>query len=270
MTLPVLAYTVRPVFFDGENMNKVPSFDEILKKHPEIDHIEVRPQDNRRAVKSFVLRGQKLGSHQLEALDCLFDKYCLTYSAGRMDFARIFGNDNPVVIEIGFGMGESTLQIAQQHPRINYIGFEVFLFGFSKVLYKIGNSGLENIRIMRFDAKQAIADLVDDDSVSGFHIFFPDPWPKKKHHGRRLIQPPFIELLQSKLKKGGYIYAATDWEDYAQQMLDVLSHCEGMHNPYDGFADPIGWRPETGFERKGLDKNYSIRELWFENQANRR
>ncbi|MDD4007993.1 MAG: tRNA (guanosine(46)-N7)-methyltransferase TrmB [Sphaerochaetaceae bacterium] len=239
------------------------TIEKVIEHHPAIDIVEIPPEDRRREVKSFVLRGQKLGTHQLEALDRSFDKYCLTYSPKPFDFEKIFGNRNPVVIEIGFGMGESTLKIASDHPEINYIGFEVFLFGFSKLLYNIEKAGITNLRIMRFDARQAIASMVPQSSISGFHIFFPDPWPKKRHHGRRLIQSGFVELLSSRLVSSGYIYAATDWEDYAKQMLEVLSACPSLKNAYDGFAGRIPWRPETGFERKGLAKSYEIHELWF-------
>ncbi|MGP1419640.1 MAG: tRNA (guanosine(46)-N7)-methyltransferase TrmB [Sphaerochaetaceae bacterium] len=241
-----------------------PTLADAIEKHPQINQIEIRRADRRRGVKTFVLRGQKLGTRQIEALCNDFDKYCLTYQPEPIDFHSVFGNANPVVVEIGFGMGESTIKLAKDNPGTNFIGFEVFLFGFSKVLYKIGESGLSNLRIMRFDAIEAIAAMIPDGSVKGFHIFFPDPWQKKRHHGRRLIQKPFADLLVSKLVKGGYIYAVTDWEEYGLEMLQVLSSTAGLSNPYDGFADRIPWRPQTGFEKKGLEHNHQISEVWFE------
>jgi tRNA (guanine-N7-)-methyltransferase len=117
---------------------------------------------------------------------------------------------------------------------------------------------------MRFDAVEVLTNMVEDASVAGFHIFFPDPWPKKRQQKRRLIQAPFARLLASKLKAGGYIYCVTDWEEYAQQMLDVLSHTEGLSNPYSGFCPPVGWRDTTKFEQKGLAKQHPINEVWFE------
>lgn len=240
------------------------TLDYIISRNPDIDIVETKAPDNRRAVKSYVLRGQRLAKYELEALYYHFDDHAITYTPEFMDFKQIFGNDHDVVIEIGFGMGESTIRIAKENPDINYIGFEVFLVGFSRVLAKIEQEKLSNLKIMRFDAKEALAAMIPDGSIKGFHIFFPDPWPKLKHHGRRLIQAPFVDLLQSKLKTGGYIYAVTDWQDYADQMLSVLKSCENLQNKYYGFADPIPWRPSTSFERKGLSKDYRINELWFE------
>ena len=181
-----------------------------------------------------------------------------------MDFEAIFGNKNPVIIEIGFGMGESTLKIAKANPDKNYIGIEVFLYGFSKLLANASKENVTNLKLMRFDAVQVLQDMVPDNSVDGFHVFFPDPWPKKRHHKKRLIQVPFATLLSSKLKKGGYIYCVTDWEEYAEQMLSVFDSVESLTNPYGGFAPALEWRPETGFERKGLDKDYKINEVWVE------
>ena len=245
-------------------MEEKTTLEQVIALHPEINHIEVRPEDNRRQVKSFVLRGQKLGTRQLEALRDSFDEYAIKWTGTRTDIGSLFPVRRPVVIEIGFGMGESTIRIAKEHPDLNFLGIEVFLFGFSKLLYRIADAGLDNLRIMRFDAKDVLQVMVPDGSVRGFHIFFPDPWPKKRHHNRRLIQPQFASLLASKLEKGGYIYTVTDWEEYAQQMLDVLSATPGLTNRFDGYADRVPWRPETGFERKGLEQNHEIRELWFE------
>lgn len=236
----------------------------VLSKRPELSNVEVRKEDHKRDIKSFVLRGQKLRQVQLNALLENYDKHCLTYTGQKLDFSKIFGNDNPVVIEIGFGMGESTIEIAKTNPNINYLGLEVFLFGFSKVLVNIEKEDLKNLKIMRFDATDVVKNLIEDNSISGFHIFFPDPWPKKKHHRRRLINDDFVKLLTSKLKKGGYIYCATDWEDYANQMLEVLSNNNDLQNPYPGFAPRISWRPVTGFETKGLKQNFKINEVWFE------
>ena len=236
----------------------------IFEKIPELRIVERRNENSWREIKSYVLRGQKLKNSQIEALDKHFYEYAITHSMEKLDFKKIFGNDNPVVIEIGFGMGESTARIARENPNINYLGIEVFLYGFSKLLSVIANEGLSNVRIMRFDAVQVLEDMIEDESVSGFHIFFPDPWQKKRHHKKRLIQLPFTTLLSQKLKKGGYIYCVTDWQEYANQMLEVLSKTPNMVNAYEGFATPLSWRPQTSFERKGLEKDYQINEVWFE------
>ena len=236
---------------------------------PELKTVEHRDENVWREIKSYVLRGQRLKSYQIEALKNHFYDYAVVHSFEKLNFATLFGNDNPVVIEIGFGMGDSTARIARENPNVNYLGIEVFLYGFSKLLSTIANEGLTNLRIMRYDAVQVLEDMIEDGSVSGFHIFFPDPWPKKRHHKKRLVQLPFTTLLAQKLKKGGYIYCVTDWEDYAKQMLSVLEATPGMVNPYaggslGGFAPSRPWRPETSFERKGLDKSYTINEVWVE------
>ena len=237
----------------------------VFDMYPALARVERRQENGWREIKSFVLRGQKLKDYQIRALKEHYRDYALEYSeTSALDFDKVFGNDRPVVIEIGFGMGEGTLKIAREHPDVNYVGIEVFLYGFSKLLAAASAEGLANIRVMRFDAVQVLRDMVPDGSVSGFHVFFPDPWPKKRHHKKRLIQRPFAELLASKLRKGGYIYCVTDWEDYANQMLEVLGSTEGLVNPYKGFAPERPWRPETGFERKGLEKDYTINEVWVE------
>ena len=235
----------------------------IFDLFPELARVERRQENGHREIKSFVLRGQKLKDFQIKALKEHFSDYAIVYNQDKpMDFEAIFGNKNPVIMEIGFGMGESTLRIAKENPDKNYIGMEVFLYGFSKLLANAAKENLTNLKLMRFDAVQVLQDMVPDNSVDGFHVFFPDPWPKKRHHKKRLIQVPFATLLASKLKKGGYIYCVTDWEEYADQMLEVFSQVEMLSNPYNGFAPPLPWRPETGFERKGLEKDYKINEVW--------
>lgn len=236
----------------------------ILEQFPSLKTIEYLPDGERRNIKSFVLRGQRLKPWQIEGIKTGYEKYCIPFTKNKISWENIFGNNNPVVIEIGFGMGESTLKIAKNNPNINYLGIEVFLYGFSKLLANIQKEEISNIKIMRFDAKQVMEYMVPDCSVSGFHIFFPDPWQKKKHHKRRLLQPPFSTLLAKKLIKTGYIYAVSDWEDYSEQILNVLSNTPSLINNYEGYSKPIPWRPDTSFERKGLEKNHPIREIWVE------
>ena len=254
---------------DIDSSESLSALEELYELIPELKQVEHRDEKAWREIKSYVLRGQRLKSYQIEALKQHFYDFAVVHSFEKLDFSSLFGNDNPVVIEIGFGMGDSTARIARENPNINYLGIEVFLYGFSKLLATIANEGLTNLRIMRYDAVQVLEDMISDESVSGFHIFFPDPWPKKRHHKKRLVQLPFTTLLAQKLKKGGYIYCVTDWEDYAKQMLSVLEATVGMVNPYadgslGGFAPARAWRPETSFERKGLDKSYTINEVWVE------
>ncbi len=237
---------------------------ELLEKYPALSRVEKRPLGSFRGINSFVLRGQKLKDYQIKAVEEHLNDYAVFFNDGYVSFEQIFGNSNPVVIEIGFGMGEATLQIAKDNPDINYLAIEVFLYGFTKLLSNIAASGVKNLKIMRFDAHDVLSSMIPDSSVQGFHIFFPDPWPKKRHNRRRLINNEFATVLASKLVPGGYIYCATDWEEYAQQMVDVFAGIPGLSNPYNGFADKVSWRPSTGFEKKGLDADRVIREVWVE------
>ena len=237
---------------------------ELLEKYPALARVEKRPLGSFRGINSFVLRGQKLKDYQIKAVEEHLSDYAVFFNDGSVSFEKIFGNSNPVVIEIGFGMGEATLQIAKDNPNINYLAIEVFLYGFTKLLSNIAASGVKNLKIMRFDAHDVLECMIPDSSVQGFHIFFPDPWPKKRHNRRRLINREFATVLASKLVKGGYIYCATDWEEYAQQMVDVFAGIPGLSNPYNGFAEKVSWRPSTGFEKKGLDADRVIREVWVE------
>lgn len=235
----------------------------IFQDIPELEFVESK-ENTIRSVKSYVLRGSYLRTYQVEAVRAYYAKYGIPFKKEQLDFAQVFGNDKPVIIEIGFGMGTATARIARERSQYNYIGLEVFLSGFAKLLHTVGTEQLENVRLMRFDAVEVLQTMIADNSVAGFHIFFPDPWPKKKQQKRRLIQKPFTELLMQKLQMGGYIYCVTDWEEYAYQMLDILSHTDGLFNPYEGFCPPVEWRDTTKFEQKGLAKQHPINEVWFE------
>jgi tRNA (guanine-N7-)-methyltransferase len=186
-----------------------------------------------------------------------------------MNFATIFGNDNPVIVEIGFGMGEATALIAEKNPHKNYIGIEVHKPGLGRLLWEIEQKQLSNIRIIEHDAIAVFANMIPPDSLEGIHLFFPDPWPKKRHHKRRLVKRPFTGTLAAALKPQGYLYMVTDWEDYAQWALAELSATEGLVNTVlvldegSGFAPPQEWRPNTAFEKKGLAKEHKVRELFF-------
>lgn len=229
-----------------------------------MDRVELPAADGRRSIKSFVLRGSRLATYQLEALERFSDHYVIPFSDTPVSFENLFGNTHPTIVEIGFGMGHSTERIARDRSEYNYLGIEVFLNGFTKLLHAIGTSELEHVRLIRFDAVEVVKSMITNGSVAGFHIFFPDPWPKKKHHKRRLIQPDFVKLLTQKLAEHGYIYCVTDWEAYAEHMLSVFSQEAELQNPYDGYAPSRSWRPQTSFERKGIEKSHPIREVWVE------
>jgi tRNA (guanine-N7-)-methyltransferase len=208
---------------------------------------------------------------QRRSYEKLAPVYCISLNSaggkGPLDYAGIFGNDRPVTVEIGFGMGAATALIARNNPEKNYLGIEVHRPGIGKLLWEIERRGLENIRIIEHDAAEVLEKMIPPNSISAFHIFFPDPWPKKRHHKRRLIQRPFTDLLADRLSPGGYIYMVTDWAEYGDWALREFSAAAELVNPSGGFASPREWRPETKFERKGLDKQHQVRELYFEKPA---
>ena len=218
-----------------------------------------------RTIKSFIVRSGRVTHLQRNALDNYMGLHGIEFNPDeKLDFEQIFHNSNPTVIEIGFGDGTATHQMAELTPDKNYIAMDVYPPGVGALLDIVHNKNLTNVRVLSHDAAEVVETAVVDGTVSGFHIFFPDPWQKERHHKRRLIQVPFVNLLTAKLKEDGYIYCVTDWEDYANQMIDVFSQVENLKNEYDGFSPPIEWRPETSFEKKGLDKNHLIREIFVE------
>ncbi|MDR0539658.1 MAG: tRNA (guanosine(46)-N7)-methyltransferase TrmB [Spirochaetaceae bacterium] len=214
-------------------------------------------------IKSFTLRGGRMSAAQEKAYKELSPHYCIPFSAACVDFEAVFGNKNPVVIEIGFGMGSATARIAAEHPETNYLGIEVFKAGVGKMLWEIERGALKNIRIIEHDAAEVIAAMVPEQSAAGFHVFFPDPWPKKRHHKRRLIQRPFTDRLAARLKTGGYIYAVTDWPDYAAAARAALSATPLLANVYGEYAPRLPWRPHTKFEKKAQAAGRAIYELYF-------
>ncbi|MBP3449218.1 MAG: tRNA (guanosine(46)-N7)-methyltransferase TrmB [Spirochaetaceae bacterium] len=218
----------------------------------------------RREIKTFVLRASRMTDSQKRDYETLSTRWCIPFEKKPLNFADIFNNSNPVVVEIGFGMGAATAIIAEQNPNINYLGLEVHTPGVGRLLGNIRDKNLQNLLIVEHDAMEVLEYMIPDNSVSGFHVFFPDPWPKKKHHKRRLMQRPRTNLLSKKLYEGGYVYMATDWEPYAEFALEELSLTENLKNKYDGYAPHQDWRPETKFEHKGLLAERKICELFFE------
>lgn len=177
----------------------------------------------RRPVRSYVLRQGRVTDAQRRARESLLPRFGIPFSPQPLDLDRAFGRAAPKILEIGFGMGETTADIADRHPENDYLGVEVHSPGVGALLQRIDKLGLANVRVIQHDAVDVLEHMVPPRSLAGAHLFFPDPWPKKRHHKRRLIQPPFIALLASRLKPGGLVHAATDWEDYANQILEVLS-----------------------------------------------
>ena len=218
----------------------------------------------KREVKTYVLRAGRMTAAQEKAYKQLAPAYCIPFENKRINFVDIFGNTNPIIVEIGFGMGDATWQIAKANPNINYIGIEVHTPGVGKLLSEIQKNELKNLYIIEYDAMEVLQNMFGDNSINGFHIFFPDPWPKKKHHKRIMLQRPRTDLLAKKLSAGGYLYFVTDWLEYAEFALEQLTDTPGLKNKYDGFAEPQLWRNQTKFERKGMAADRVITEIFFE------
>lgn len=217
----------------------------------------------RRSIRSYVLRQGRISKAQRRAHADLLPVYGVPFSPTPVDLERLFRRGAPKVLEIGFGMGETTAAIAQQHPEIDYLGIEVHGPGVGSLLKRIADLHLENVRLVQHDAVEVLRHMIAPAALDGAHVFFPDPWPKKRHHKRRLIQPPFVALLGSRMKPGAYLHACTDWEDYAREMLAVLSAEPGLANSASGYADRPATRPETKFERRGLELGHRIWDLVF-------
>jgi len=214
-------------------------------------------------IKSYVIRTGHYTAAQKKAYEELSCAYLIPFSEESLNYEKVFGNRNGVTLEIGFGSGLATASIASENPEKNYLGIEVHRPGIGRLLWEIQNKRILNIKIIEHDAVQVLEKMIPSLSLDAVHVFFPDPWPKKKHRKRRLIQRPFTEKLADCLKQGGYLYMVTDSEDYAFYALEELSACNILKNNYEGFAPPQSWRPRTRFEQKGLDKNHTIRELFF-------
>ena len=195
-----------------------------------------------RPIRSFVLRAGRMGPGQQRALDELGPRFVLPYRPEALDFAATFGRQAPVVLEIGFGMGDATAEVAAQQPGTDFIGIEVHPPGVGALLQHIEARQLANVRIFQHDAVEVLRDMIPAASLAGLHIWFPDPWHKKRHHKRRLIQPPFVAALVRHLAPGGYLHCATDWQPYAEQMLEVLSAEPGLRNTAAGYAPRPAWR----------------------------
>ena len=214
-------------------------------------------------IRSFSSRRGHITAGQRNAYQTLLAQYALADGAGIIDAAGSFGRAAPLVLEIGFGMGESIAGIAAARPDCDFIGVEVYPAGVGSLLMQIERLGLSNVRVIQEDAVTVVHDRLAPAMLAGIHVFFPDPWPKLRHHKRRLIQGPFVALLASRLAPGGYLHCATDWENYAQQMLAVLSAERQLANTVPGFAPRPDYRPLTRFEQRGLRLGHPVWDLVF-------
>ena len=215
-------------------------------------------------IRSFIRRQGRLTTGQQMALDNYWAIYGLDPQV-EVDFTRIFGRDAPLCVEIGFGNGEGLAKMAAANPDINYIGIEVHRPGVGHLMLQLAQQELHNVRIYCHDAIEIMEQRIADHSLTGVHLFFPDPWHKKKHHKRRIVRPSFVDLLLRKLKSGGYFHAATDWQHYAEQMLAILGSEHGMRNTSrtGDFCERPGYRPLTKFEQRGLRLGHGVWDLIF-------
>jgi tRNA (guanine-N7-)-methyltransferase len=232
------------------------------------DDAHPTPAPSNGPIRSFVMRAGRLGPGQERALAELGPRFVLPLQKQAPDWAQTFGRNAPLVLEIGFGMGDATVQVAAAQPGTNFIAVEVHVPGVGALLKRIGELQLTNVRIVQDDAVQVLAQMIPPASLAGVHVWFPDPWHKKRHNKRRLIQAPFVSQLIKHLAPGGYLHCATDWQPYAEQMLEVLSAEPGLVNSVHstgagGYAPKPDWRPLTKFENRGLNLGHGVWDLVF-------
>jgi len=219
---------------------------------------------SQRRIRSFVLRQGRLTKGQARALETVFPKFGITYKPELLDLSTQFGRaDSKKILEIGFGMGETTAKIAQTLPECDFLAAEVHTPGVGALLKLIDESALTNIRVIQHDVVEVLQNMLPEASLDGIHIFFPDPWHKKRHHKRRLIQAEFVKLLCTKLKPGAYIHVATDWQEYAEWVLEVLSAEPQLQNTAKDYAEKPGYRPLTKFENRGIKLGHGVWDMVF-------
>lgn len=216
-----------------------------------------------KTIKSFVRRAGRTTTGQAKAFEDLGPHFVLPYAPAPLDAAAAFGRAAPLILEIGFGMGEATAHIASVRPGDNFLCCEVHEPGVGALLKRIGEQGLTNIRILQHDAVEVIDHMLPEACLDGVHIFFPDPWHKTKHNKRRLIQTPLVAKLAARLKPGGYLHCATDWQPYAEQMLQVLSAEPLLQNTASAYAPQPDYRPLTKFENRGLRLGHGVWDVVF-------
>ena len=223
-----------------------------------------KTRENLRQIKSYVQRAGRVTKKQQQALENYSSKHVLEYSQDKLNFAEMFDNNNPVILEIGFGMGGSLVQMAMENPQKNYLGIEVHKAGVGNILHEIEHQNIINLRIMSYDAVEILKDMIVDNSLSGVQIYFPDPWHKKKHNKRRLVNQENVNLFAIKLRKGGVLHYASDWLPYAEEVLELLINDDKYKNLYVEYAPRPEWRPLTKFEKRGQNLEHTISDILFE------
>jgi tRNA (guanine-N7-)-methyltransferase len=233
------------------------------------ERVEIIGQDSpehrfsSRSIRSFVLRQGRMSGAQQRFMEDMLPKIGVPYQATPIDLDVVFGRKAPKILEIGFGMGETTAKIAAAAPEKDFLGIEVHGPGVGALCKLVSEQALGNVRIMQHDAVEVMRDMIADGTLAGVHVFFPDPWRKARHHKRRIIQPDFVALVATKLAPGGYLHCATDWENYAHWMLEVLAAEPALENTADGFAPRPDYRPLTKFENRGLRLGHGVWDLVF-------
>ena len=233
-----------------------------------------QPEHYLHRIKSFVLRTGRLTAGQAKAIETLGPQFLLPYTGQAIDWPQSFSSlENnsintvrPKVLEIGFGMGETTAKIAMARPEDDFLAIEVHEPGVGALLKLIGEQNISNLRLMRHDAVEVVENMIPEGFLDGVHVYFPDPWHKKRHNKRRLIQPEFVALLSSRIKSGGYWHLATDWQEYAEQMMEVLSAEPTLSNTGTlpgGYAERPSYRPVTKFENRGIKLGHGVWDLVF-------
>jgi tRNA (guanine-N7-)-methyltransferase len=216
-----------------------------------------------RPIRSYVLRQGRVSHAQQRAVERLLPVWGIPYRPRLLDLDAAFGRHMPKVLEIGFGMGETTAAIAAAQPELDVLAVEVHTPGVGSLLKRIDEQHLTNVRVVLHDAVDVVRDMIPPDALHAVHVFFPDPWPKKRHHKRRLLQPAFISLLARRLVPDGYLHVATDWRDYAEQVLEVLRAEPLLENTADAFAPRPAFRPVTKFEQRGLRLGHGVWDIVF-------
>ncbi len=217
-----------------------------------------------RPIRSFVRREGRLTDGQQRALDTLYPLHGVDWQGGLLALDELFDRAAPLVLDIGFGDGEALATMAPAHPERNYLGVEVYRAGTGQLLRHIEHEGIDNLKVMLADAAELLREGIPSGSLAGLQLFFPDPWPKKRHHKRRMVQPAWLSLVADRLKPGGFLHMATDWEEYAQWMLELTEAEPLFENPHGGFAPDAGDRPQTRFERRGLRKGHGVFDLMLQ------
>ena len=226
--------------------------------------VELQNDHMHRRIRSFVLRQGRVTKGQERALETQWPKYGVEYGLQGIDLNTLFGRDgSKKILEIGFGMGETTANIAQTLPNCDFLAAEVHTPGVGALLKLIEEGNLTNIRIIQHDVVEVLQNMITDASLDGVHIFFPDPWHKKRHHKRRLIQTEFVKLLCTKLKTGGYLHVATDWQEYAEWVLEVLNAEPQLQNSANDYAEKPAYRPLTKFENRGIKLGHGVWDMVF-------